>query len=150
MISIKKLNELTQKEIIEINNLISICFATNRLKTYNIIIYYKNIIDDNIIGFIGLQNNKYKYINKDIIILNQLCVKYEYRNRGIATYILNFLKNIYENIIYILYIDKNKNNTKILYNFYIKNGFQEINNKILKKININYDKKIEYLMINNN
>lgn len=140
MIFIKSINELLNNEKIDINKLINSCFDTNRLNTYDTVIYYKN---DIIVGFIGLEKNKYK----NITILNQICVKHDYRNQGICSYMLNILKSSFKSTKYILYIDKFKDNTNILYNFYIKHFFEEINDKLIQKLNIPYNKDVEYLMI---
>lgn len=140
MIFIKSINELLNNEKIDINKLINSCFDTNRLNTYDTVIYYKN---DIIVGFIGLEKNKYK----NITILNQICVKHDYRNQGICSYMLNILKSSFKSTKYILYIDKFKDNTNILYNFYIKHFFEEINDELIQKLNIPYNKDVEYLMI---
>ena len=73
------------------------------------IIYYNKII-----GFVDLY-----YIDKYISI-NQLCVHPNYKNEGIITLMLNFISDLYKDIPIILYIDKNKENTDYLFNFYSK------------------------------
>jgi hypothetical protein len=125
MIIKKKLIELDIKEKDNINNLILSCFINSRLETYDEIIFY--LFEDNIIGFIGLN------IDINFININQLCVKYDYRNKGIATKLLKYIE---ENSIInlILYIDKNKNNTEELYNFYLKRGYIGEENEIEYKM----------------
>ncbi len=58
---------------------------------------------------------------------------------------VKIIDNLYFYIPQILYIDKNKDTTNYLFNFYSKNGFKEID--YLKTLNLTYDKEIEYLMI---
>ena len=125
MIIKKRLIELDIKEKDNINNLILSCFINSRLETYDEIIFY--LFEDNIIGFIGLN------IDINFININQLCVKYNYRNKGIASKLLKYIE---ENSIInlILYIDKNKNNTEELYNFYLKRGYIGEENEIEYKM----------------
>jgi len=135
MIVRKKLVELDVEEKEKINYLILSCFSNSRLETYDEIIYYLLEKHDNIIGFIGLN------ININFSFINQLCINSNYRNKGIATMLLKYAEDsLITNLI--LYIDKNKNNTDKLYNFYVNRGYEE------DKINCSLDKtKIEYKMI---
>jgi ribosomal protein S18 acetylase RimI-like enzyme len=127
MIVRKKLVELDVEEKEKINYLILSCFSNSRLETYDEIIYY--LIDDNIIGFIGLN------ININFSFINQLCVNSNYRNKGIATMLLKYVEDsLITNLI--LYVDKNKNNTDNLYNFYVNRGYEDLDKT-----------KIEYKMI---
>jgi GNAT superfamily N-acetyltransferase len=126
MIVKKKLVELDIKERDNINNLILSCFSNSRLETYDEIIFY--LLEDNIIGFLGL------IIDINFININQLCVKYDYRNKGIASKLLKYIEENSTTKL-ILYIDKNKNNTEKLYNFYLKRGY------------IGEENEIEYKMI---
>ena len=137
IIHIKRVNELDKKERLDINNLILENFEKSRLKTYETVIYYS--YNNNIIAFVGLY-----FINK-YLSLNQLCVHKNYRKNGLATNLLKIIDNLYFSISQILYIDKNKDTTNYLFNFYSKNGFKEID--YLKTLNLNCDKEIEYLMI---
>ena len=137
IIHIKRVDELDKKERLDINNLILENFEKSRLKTYETVIYYS--YNNNIIAFVGLY-----FINK-YLSLNQLCVHKNYRKNGIATNLFKVIDNLYFSISQILYIDKNKDNTNYLFNFYSKNGFKEID--YLKTLNLTYDKEIEYLMI---
>ncbi len=137
IIHIKRVDELDKKERLDINNLILENFEKSRLKTYETVIYYS--YNNNIIAFVGLY-----FINK-YLSLNQLCVHKNYRKNGLATNLLKIIDNLYFSISQILYIDKNKDTTNYLFNFYSKNGFKEID--YLKTLNLTYDKEIEYLMI---
>jgi len=137
IIHIKRVDELDKKERLDINNLILENFEKSRLKTYETIIYYS--YNNNIIAFVGLY-----FINK-YLSLNQLCVHKNYRKNGLATNLLKIIDNLYFSISQILYIDKNKDTTNYLFNFYSKNGFKEID--YLKTLNLTYDKEVEYLMI---
>lgn len=137
IIHIKRVDELDKKERLDINNLILENFEKSRLKTYETVIYYYK--NNNIIAFVGLY-----FINK-YLSLNQLCVHKNYRKNGLATNLLKIIDNLYFSISQILYIDKNKDTTNYLFNFYSKNGFKEID--YLKTLNLTYDKEIEYLMI---
>ncbi len=148
MLCIKSIENLTAEEKNEINCLLLTCFEESRLNTYDTFVYYKE--KNHIIGFIGLHKNKYKNENSEkyITVLNQICVEQPHRNQGIASYMLDMLSNtIYTNTMHILYVDKNKNTTEMLYNFYKKRGFEEIDNELIQTVNIPYNRDIEYLMI---
>jgi ribosomal protein S18 acetylase RimI-like enzyme len=148
MIIIKRLQELTQQETNSIQSLIHSCFHyKSRLHTYDTVLYQTD--DDNIIGFIGLHTNKYTHTDtqQDISVLNQVCVAVDYRNQGIASYMLRMLKEIYKKTQFILYIDKGEATTDALYNFYQKRGFDEVPPELIKTANIPYDENIEYVMI---
>jgi len=133
----KRPNEITIEEQDEINDLILSSFHSSRMKFYTNLVYYK--YDNKIIGFAGLY-----FINKYLSI-NQLCTHKNFRNKGIATKLLEFIQFLYKYISIILYIDKNKENTNTLYKFYTERGFKEID--YLKTLNLTYNKDIEYLMI---
>lgn len=110
MITHKLVSNLNNKQIIQCKDLINKSFKTNRFNDYKyVVIYTKN---DKIIGFVGIYDN----------LLNQLCTSLEYRNQGIATKILVACKQVLNLPIY-LYIDKMKENTIHLLNFYTKNKF---------------------------
>jgi GNAT superfamily N-acetyltransferase len=128
MIVKKKLVELDIEEKDKINCLILSCFSNSRLESYDEIIFY--LLEDNIIGFVGLN------IDINFININQLCVKYNYRNKGIATELLNYIEE-FSTTNLILYVDKNKNNTEELYNFYLKRGYIGEENEIEYKMSLN-------------
>jgi len=110
MITHKLVSNLNNKQIIQCKDLINKSFKTNRFNDYKYaVIYTKN---DEIIGFVGIYDN----------LLNQLCTSLEYRNQEIATNILDACKQVLNLLIY-LYIDKMKENTIHLLNFYTKNKF---------------------------
>lgn len=126
MIVYKLIKDLTEDEIFRCIKLLNSNFKKNRFNTYSSIIYY--IIGSNIIGFVGISDN----------YLNQLCVNINYRNRGIATGLINKSKEILQDTIH-LFVDKNKSNTEYLVNFYEKNDFI-----------IEYENDIEFKMIYKN
>jgi ribosomal protein S18 acetylase RimI-like enzyme len=126
MIIYKLIKDLTENEIFRCIKLLNSNFKKNRFNTYNSIIYY--IIGSDIIGFVGISDN----------YLNQLCVNSNYRNRGIATGLINKSKEILQDTIY-LFVDKNKSNTEYLVKFYEKNDFI-----------IEYENDIEFKMIYKN
>jgi len=126
MIVYKLVRDLNEDEIFRCIRLINSNFKKNRFNTYSSVIYY--IIGSDIIGFIGISDN----------YLNQVCVNINYRNRGIASQLLQKSKEILQESIY-LFIDKNKSNTDYLVNFYIKNGFL-----------IDLENDVEYKMIYKN
>jgi GNAT superfamily N-acetyltransferase len=130
MIVKKKLVELDIEKKDKINCLILSCFSNSRLESYDEIIFY--LLEDNIIGFVGLN------IDINFININQLCVEYNYRNKGIATELLKYIEENSTTKL-ILYVDKNKNNTEKLYNFYLNRGYigeeNEIEYKITKNLN---------------
>lgn len=110
MITYNHISSLNNKQIIQCNNLINRYFETNRFNDYKYVVIYTN--NDKIIGFVGIYDN----------LLNQLCTSLEYRKKGIATKIIDTCKEILNLPIY-LYIDKLKENTEYLFNFYTKNKF---------------------------
>ena len=126
MIVYKLIKDLTEDEIFSCIKLINSNFKKNRFNTYSSIIYY--IIGSNIIGFVGISDN----------YLNQLCVNINYRNRGIATGLINKSKEILQDTIH-LFVDKNKSNTDYLIAFYKKNNFS-----------VEYENDIEVKMIYKN
>ncbi len=126
MILYKLVKDLNDDEIFRCIRLINSNFKKNRFNTYSSVIYY--IIGSDIIGFIGISDN----------YLNQVCVNINYRNRGIASQLLQKSKEILQESIY-LFIDKHKSNTDYLVNFYIKNGFL-----------IDLENDLEYKMIYKN
>jgi len=121
MIIIKKIIDLTKFELIKCNSLIAQNFASNRINTYESALLYK--VKNNIVGFLGISHDNY---------LNQLCVDFNYRNRGYATKLLSTACDILVDVVY-LFVDKNKYTTEKLVNFYKKNGFL-----------IKYENDIEY------
>jgi len=122
MISMRLIKNLTNTEIDECNNLIDFNFNNNRFNDYtNVIIY---IINNKIIGFIGIYDN----------LLNQLCTDIEYRRMGIASKLLDTCKKILKKPM-SLFIDKNKESTEYLLNFYLKREFK-----------IEFENDIEYKM----
>ena len=123
MIIIKKIIDLNKFELIKCNSLITQNFASNRINTYESALLYK--VNNNIVGFLGISNDNY---------LNQLCVDFNYRNRGYATKLLSTTCDVMTDTIF-LFVDKNKYNTERLVNFYKKNGFE-----------IEYENDVEYKM----
>jgi N-acetylglutamate synthase-like GNAT family acetyltransferase len=123
-------NELKNK----LNNFILENFDKSRIDDYKYFVYCKD--KGIIIGFVGLY-----YINNHLSI-NQLCVHHNFRNKGIATSILNFVKKIYTNSHLILYIDKNKYSTDFLHKFYLNYGFKDM----INPDNLSYDCENEILM----
>ena len=97
MIVYKLFKELNEDEIFRCIRLLNCNFKKNRFNTYSSIIYY--IIGSDIIGFVGISDN----------YLNQLCVNINYRNRGIATNLINKSKEVLEKPLH-LFVDKNKYN----------------------------------------
>jgi len=126
MIIHKLIKELNEDEILRCIKLLNLNFKINRFNTYTSVIYY--LIGNDIIGFVGISNN----------YLNQLCVNINYRNRGIATKLINKSKEILENSIH-LFVYKNKPNSDYLIEFYKKNNFI-----------IEYENDIEVKMIYKN
>jgi len=126
MIVYKLLKDLSEDEICKCIKLINSNFKISRFNNYTSVIYY--IIGNDIIGFAGINDN----------YLNQLCVNPNYRNRGIATHIINKSIEVLEKPLH-LFVDKNKSNTDYLINFYKKKGFE-----------IEYENNIEYKLIYKN
>ena len=126
MIVYKLVKDLNDDEIFRCIRLINSNFKKNRFNTYSSVIYY--VIGSDIIGFIGISDN----------YLNQVCVNINYRNRGIATNLINKSKEVLEKPLH-LFVDKNKYNTDYLIEFYKKNNFI-----------IEYENDIEVKMIYKN
>jgi ribosomal protein S18 acetylase RimI-like enzyme len=126
MIVYKLLKDLSEDEICKCIKLINSNFKISRFNNYTSVIYY--IIGNDIIGFAGINDN----------YLNQLCVNPNYRNRGIATHIINKSIEVLEKPLH-LFVDKNKSNTDYLINFYKKKGFE-----------LEYENNIEYKLIYKN
>lgn len=122
MIIYQNVDNMSNMDIIACKSLIDANFSENRFDDYIQTITYRK--DNKIIGFVGIYDN----------LLNQLCTDKEYRNRGIATKILNVAKQTMKTPIF-LFIDKNKQNTKKLLKFYFSNDFY-----------IDYDNDVEYKM----
>lgn len=126
MIVHKKICDANSIEINACNNLINKCFSENRFGDYkDILMCFHN---GEIIGFVGIYDN----------LLNQLCVAKDHRNKGIATQILNVSKKVLSRPFY-LFIDKNKQNTLYLLNFYLSQGFE-----------IDTQNEVEYKMVFDN
>jgi len=134
----KDTKDLTTDEKKGIQELILKSFQNSRLKFYETVVYFKDS-DNKIVGFVGLY-----YIDK-YLSLNQLCVAEKHRNNGIASLLLELIFYLYNTTSIILYIDKNKEKTNYLFNFYSRKGFKEID--YLKTFNLTYDSNVEYLMI---
>jgi ribosomal protein S18 acetylase RimI-like enzyme len=126
MIVYKLIKDLNEDELFRCIKLINSNFRINRFNSYTSVIYY--IIGSDIIGFVGISDN----------YLNQLCVNPNYRNRGIATYIINKSIEVLEKPLH-LFVDKNKSTTGYLIKFYKKKGFE-----------IEYENDIEYKLIYKN
>jgi ribosomal protein S18 acetylase RimI-like enzyme len=124
MIVIKSKIELTCEEISKCNKLIEETFGTSRFDSYEKVIYY--VIEDNIVGFIGISDN----------YLNQICTDINYRNNGIASKLIENARNILGGTIY-LFINKNNKDCDNLLTFYTKRNF-----------NIEYENEVEYKMYN--
>jgi GNAT superfamily N-acetyltransferase len=148
MIFIKKCDVLSHQEKEQLNHLILTCFENSRLTTYDTVIWYEE--DNTIIAFMGYHTNQHHDIKyNDITILNQLCVHKEYRNKGIATKLLEYTEELLNSTI-MLYIDKHDDDTNRLYDFYEKRGYQDIDiidQKIAQRCNARYFPEIEYLML---
>lgn len=126
MIVYKRCSELGPKELNDCKTLINANFAENRFDYFTHVISYT--VNNEIVGFIGIYDN----------LLNQLCTKKEYRKKGIASQILMVSKKVMKSPIY-LFVDKNKENTSYLINFYISNDFKVFS-----------ENEIEYKMIFDN
>ena len=123
MIVIKSKTELTCEEIAKCNKLIEYSFGNSRFDTYDKVIYY--IVEDEIVGFVGISEN----------YLNQLCTCINYRNRGIASEIIERAKGILDGTIY-LFVNKDNEFSDILLKYYTKLNFY-----------IEYENEVEYKMI---
>jgi putative acetyltransferase len=127
MIVYKLVKDLNEDEIFRCIRLINSNFKKNRFYTYTSVIYY--IIGSDIIGFLGISDN----------YLNQICVNINYRNRGIASKLINRAKEELGDEPIYLFVDKNKSTTDYLVNFYKKYDFV-----------IDVENDIEYKMIYKN
>lgn len=130
MINFVNFSDINEELELKLKNFILLSFPESRLYTYESIVYFiDNDNNDDIIGFTGL--NIYNNDDNDIILINQLCVCAQKRNKGIATKLLEFIENKFKNNKnnqMILYVRKYGDNvdTECLYNFYTKRGFIEV------------------------
>lgn len=137
MIILKNSTDINDDIREKLNEFILKSFNETRLYTYDKVVYYSNN-DSNktIIGFIGINDFD------ETILISQLCTDVNYRNKGIATQLLEFIEISFNSNL-ILYI-KNDSNYKKLYDFYTKRGFIEVYNDSIKykmkknKSHINY------------
>ena len=137
MIILKNSTDINDDIREKLNEFILKSFNETRLYTYDKVVYYSNN-DSNktIIGFIGINDFD------ETILISQLCTDANYRNKGIATKLLEFIEISFNSNL-ILYI-KNDSNYKKLYDFYTKRGFIEVYNDSIKykmkknKSHINY------------
>jgi len=127
MIVYKLMKDLNEDEIFRCIRLINSNFKKNRFNTYSSVIYY--VIGSDIVGFIGI-NDTY---------LNQICTNINYRNRGIASKMINKAKEVLGAEPIYLFVDKNKSTTEYLVNFYKKQEFI-----------VEYENDAEYKMIYKN
>lgn len=121
MIILKNSTDLDNDIREKLNEFILKSFNETRLYTYDKVIYYSNNNNNNnsmIIGFLGINDFD------ETILISQLCTDVNYRNKGIATQLLEFIEKFFNSNL-ILYI-KNDSNYKKLYDFYTKRGFIEV------------------------
>jgi N-acetylglutamate synthase-like GNAT family acetyltransferase len=114
MIIIKSFNEIDNILTDILNKFIQLHFEETRLYSYEYIVYYINDNND-VIGFLGLQ------LFNDNIIINQLCVDINNRNKGIAKQLLEFVDKEFNNYNQFLYTHKPE-----LYKFYCNRGFSQV------------------------
>lgn len=140
MIILKNSTDINDDIREKLNEFILKSFNETRLYTYDKVVYYSddsnNDSNKTIIGFIGINDFD------ETILISQLCTDVNYRNKGIATQLLEFIEISFNSNL-ILYI-KNDSNYKKLYDFYTKRGFIEVYNDSIKykmkknKSHINY------------
>ena len=100
--------------------------------------------NDVIIGAVGIEKEY-----NEITLLTGLCVSNKYRNRGIATQILDICMNMYKNKPMGLYIDKNENQDK-LEKFYNKRGFISYYTMDTLPIDIKFNPDVEIFLYKEN
>ena len=121
MIKFDQLSNIEVELIEKLNGFILLSFPEVRLHYYDSVVY--EITDDNKIeGFAGLN------IYGNTLLINQLCVNTENRNKGIATGILEYIETKFKTTYNILYISRlhDLEKSNYLYNFYSKRGYKEI------------------------
>ena len=110
--------------------------------------FFKDMItikdNDIIIGAIGIEKDY-----DEITLLTGLCVSAKYRNRGVATQILEICANMYKNKPLVLYINKNEDKDK-LEAFYNKRGFISYYSNDTLPIDIKFNPETEILLYKEN
>lgn len=120
MIKFDQLSNIEDELIEKLNAFILLSFPEVRLHYYDSVVY--EITNDNKIeGFAGLN------IYGNTLLINQLCVNTENRNKGIATGILEYIETKFKTTYIILYISRlhDLERSNYLYNFYTKRGYKE-------------------------
>jgi GNAT superfamily N-acetyltransferase len=110
---------LSERQKADLNNLILQCFDKSRLEEYQWAVWQE--IDGNVVGFVGL-HYEYCYV-WNVLMLNQLCVNKLWRNKGVATELLNYLFKLYPDVQMGLYVDRERSTTDGLIRFYSNRGF---------------------------
>lgn len=118
MIILKNSTDINDDIREKLNEFILKSFNETRLYTYDKVVYYSNDSNQTTIGFLGINDFD------ETILISQLCTDVNYRNKGIATKLLEFIEISFNSNL-ILYI-KNDSNYKKLYDFYTKRGFIEV------------------------
>jgi len=120
MIKFSQLSDIEDGLVKKLNSFILLSFPEVRLHYYDSVIYEIND-DGNIEGFAGIN------IYGNTLLINQLCVNTENRNKGIATSILEYIESNFTTTYIILYISRmvELERSNYLYNFYNKRGYNE-------------------------
>lgn len=120
MIKFSQLSDIEDGLVKKLNSFILLSFPEVRLHYYDSVIYEIND-DGNIEGFAGIN------IYGNTLLINQLCVNTENRNKGIATSILEYIESNFTTTYIILYISRmvELERSNYLYNFYNKRGYYE-------------------------
>ena len=93
--------------------------------------YYKIMLDEKVVGFVGLDLNDDEILNLHTLYIYRLYIDEEYRNLGIGEIVLNKLEEIAKEMNRDLELDVYGDNPAI--NLYKKVGFKEhYKNMILK------------------
>ena len=93
--------------------------------------YYKIMLDDKVVGFVGLDLNDDEILNLHTLYIYRFYIDEEYRNLGIGEIVLNKLKELAKEMNRDLELDVYGDNPAI--HLYEKVGFKEhYKNMILK------------------
>ena len=113
------IREIKESDFIQANKLLSIFNYEINKESFNNDFLKVIVYEENIINGILVYEYFYDRIEIDYIIVDKI-----YRNKGIASKLLNFIENKYNNINNITLEVRESNKEAI--NFYSKNGFKYI------------------------
>ena len=120
MITNRALGGLAEGEWGQVETLLLSVFGASRLGEFeNVVCFWRG---EKVVGCVGLNTVRCVGLNNRLC-LNQLCVEEGHRNTGVASSILEFVSRWYPQDL-ILYVDKHREGTDYLLEFYCARGFR--------------------------